>query len=96
MILRAALAWMVMFGLGQAATCEDVIYADTAYSICTVDMNTETLHLYLYADPGVPIRHPHPLTNTLHQSGATIGLPINPALHHATRSTVRHKAGISN
>ena len=36
MILRAALAWMVMFGVAQAATCENVTYADNAYSICTV------------------------------------------------------------
>jgi uncharacterized protein YigE (DUF2233 family) len=52
MILRAALAWMVRFGVAQAATCEDVTYADNAYSICTVDMNNETLLAWSYGYDG--------------------------------------------
>jgi uncharacterized protein YigE (DUF2233 family) len=90
MILRAALAWMVMFGLGQAATCEDVIYADTAYSICTVDMNTETLHLFLNDDAGVPYGQFNTLNKALQKSGETLGFAMNAGMYHEDRSPVGH------
>jgi|TARA_B110000879_G_scaffold34259_1_gene47238 uncharacterized protein YigE (DUF2233 family) len=90
MILRAALAWMVMFGVAQAATCEDVTYADNAYSICTVDMNTETLRLFLNDDAGVPYGHFGILNNALQGSGETLGFAMNAGMYHEDRSPVGH------
>ena len=47
-----ALAAMVWAAPAVAVECEDVTYADTDYSVCTVDVASEDLRLFLRDDAG--------------------------------------------
>jgi len=55
MRLAALTLW---FGLASlpvtAAECRQADYAGNAYSICTVDLNAETLELFLFDSDGDP------------------------------------------
>ena len=90
MIWRAACVWLAMVGAAQAATCEDIAYADNAYSICTVDMNRETLRLFLKDDAGVNYGHFSVLNRALQKNGEKLGFAMNAGMYHDDRSPVGH------
>lgn len=90
MIWRIVVAWLAMFGVAQAATCEDVTYANNDYSICIVDMETETLRLFLNDDTGAPYGHFRILNNALRKNGEKLGFAMNAGMYHADRSPVGH------
>jgi uncharacterized protein YigE (DUF2233 family) len=90
MIWRAAFAWLAMFGAAQAATCENVTYADNTYSICTVDMTTETLRLFLNDDAGETYGHFNILNRALGKDGEKLDFAMNAGMYHDDRSPVGH------
>ena len=90
MIWRAAFAWLAMFGAAQAATCENVTYADNTYSICTVDMTTETLRLFLNDDAGETYGHFSILNRALGKDGEKLDFAMNAGMYHDDRSPVGH------
>lgn len=90
MIWRAAFAWLAMFGAAQAATCENVAYADNTYSVCTVNMATETLRLFLNNDAGEPYGHFSILNRALGKDGEKLDFAMNAGMYHDDRSPVGH------
>ena len=90
MIWRAAFAWLAMFGAAQAATCGNVAYADNTYSICTVDMATETLRLFLNDDAGETYGHFSILDRALGKDGEKLDFAMNAGMYHDDRSPVGH------
>lgn len=90
MIWRAAFIWLAMGGAAHAATCEDVTYADNAYSTCTVDMTSEDLRLFLYDDMGEPHGHFSSLDRALRKTGQKLGFAMNAGMYHDDRSPVGH------
>jgi uncharacterized protein YigE (DUF2233 family) len=90
MIWRAALVWLATVGATNAATCEDATFADNAYSICTVDMTTDTLRLFLNGDAGVAYGHFRVLNNALRKNGEKLSFAMNAGMYHDDRSPVGH------
>ena len=90
MIWRAAFAWLAMFGAAQAATCENVTYADNTYSLCTVNMSMETLRLFLNDDAGETYGHFSILNRALGKDGEKLDFAMNAGMYHDDRSPVGH------
>jgi uncharacterized protein YigE (DUF2233 family) len=90
MIWRIVVAWLAMVGVAQAATCEDISYSDNSYTICTVDMTTETLRLFLYNKAGDPYGHFSLLNRALAENGETLDFAMNAGMYHSDRSPVGH------
>ena len=54
MIRAVLLALLVWAAPASAAECENIRFEDAGYTICTVDLTSETLRLFLYDDSGAP------------------------------------------
>lgn len=90
-MLRAALLFLGLSALSlTAAECERVAYEDNDYSICTVDMTTETLQLFLYNDEGIPYGHFGNLEAALQAKGKSLGFAMNAGMYHEDRAPVGH------
>ena len=91
-MLRAAA--MLLLGLTAlpltAAECERVTYKDNMYSICTVDLTTEKLQLFLYDDEGAPFGHFGNIDAALQEQGKSLGFAMNAGMYHEDRAPVGH------
>ena len=91
-MLRAAA--MLLLGLTAlpltAAECERVTYKDNTYSICTVDLTTEKLQLFLYDDEGAPFGHFGNVDAALQEQGKSLGFAMNAGMYHEDRAPVGH------
>ncbi len=90
MIWRAAFIWLSFGAAAQAATCEDVRYANDSYTICTVDMASEDLRLFLYDTNDEPFGHFRTLDRSLRANGEQLSFAMNAGMYHDNRSPVGH------
>ncbi len=93
-MLRAA--WILLMGFAalpgaaSAADCRQITYADNDYSICSVDLTTEKLQLFLYDPNGAPYGHFGTLDNALSEQGKQLGFAMNAGMYHDDRAPVGH------
>lgn len=73
-----------------AAECRTETYADNAYSICEVDLTTETLSLFLYNDEGLPYGHFGNIDLALEPQDKVLGFAMNAGMYHEDRAPVGH------
>lgn len=90
MIWRAALLWLTMAAGAHAANCEKVSFKDNSYSVCTIDMTTEDLRLFLYDETGAPYGHFSSINRTLLKNGEKLGFAMNAGMYHNDRAPVGH------
>jgi len=90
------LRWLALFGLGTlaqaapAATCERVSYDGNRYTLCSVDMTSEDLRLFLYDDTGEPYGQFSSIDAKLAETGETLGFAMNAGMYHSDRAPVGH------
>ena len=90
------LRWLALFGLGTlaqaapAATCERVSYDGNRYTLCSVDMTSEDLRLFLYDDTGEPYGQFSSIDAKLAETGEALGFAMNAGMYHADRAPVGH------
>ena len=90
-MLRAAMLLLSLAALPlTAAECERVAYKDNDYSICTVDLTTETLELFLYNEAGEPFGHFGNIDLALQEDGKTLDFAMNAGMYHEDRAPVGH------
>lgn len=88
---RAAMLLLMWAALpAQAAECEKVTYADNDFSICTVDLTTETLQLFLYDESGDPFGHFGNINKSLLEDGKRLEFAMNAGMYHDNRAPVGH------
>lgn len=91
-MLRAALATIVLLFAqsAQAATCREEIYEDVEYAICSVDLASDRLRLFLYDESGTrPYGYFSTLNDALqNQEGISLGFATNAGMYHDDRSPV--------
>lgn len=83
----ALLAWTVP---ALAATCENTQYDDIGYSICTVDLTTEDLRLFLNDETGAPLGQFGAVDRALRSEGLKLGFAMNAGMYHDDRAPVGH------
>lgn len=72
----------------SAAECRTETYAGNGYSVCEVDMATETLRLFLYDETGKPFGHFSNLSRALASQNLTLGFAMNAGMYHEDRAPV--------
>lgn len=91
MIRHAILAGIALFLPWQAlaATCYEVTYKDTEYSVCKVDMARDHLRLFLYQpDTERPYGYFGTLNAALEEQGYALGFAANAGMYHDDRAPV--------
>lgn len=73
-----------------AVLCENTQYAGIEYAICTVDLATEDLQLFLYDDSGAPFGQFGAIERTLRESDMQLGFAMNAGMYHDNRAPVGH------
>lgn len=91
-MLRAALAALTLLiaQTAQATTCREETYEGVKYAVCTVDLASDRLRLFLYDESGT---RPYGYFNTLNdalqnQEGISLGFATNAGMYHDDRSPV--------
>ncbi|NVO25828.1 hypothetical protein HJ526_00220 [Donghicola sp. C2-DW-16] len=74
----------------QAADCHDQTYLDNRYTVCTVDLTTEDLRLFLNDDEGQIWGQFRRLDNALGTQGKRLGFAMNAGMYHPDRKPVGH------
>ncbi|MEM6371477.1 MAG: phosphodiester glycosidase family protein [Pseudomonadota bacterium] len=88
-MIRAALLALVAWATSAAAhSCEDITFDGTSYSICSVDLSTDTLRLFLYNDAGDPYGQFGAVDRALQQTGQQLGFAMNAGMYHDDRAPV--------
>jgi len=90
MIRVAVLALLAWAGPAWAAVCENIRYGDTSYTICTVDLTTEELRLFLYDDSGEIYGQFSAIERVLREDGKKLGFAMNAGMYHDDRAPVGH------
>ena len=90
MIRVAALALLAWAGPAWAVICENIRYDDTSYTICTVDLTTEELRLFLYDDSGEIYGQFSAIERVLREDGKKLGFAMNAGMYHNDRAPVGH------
>lgn len=90
MIRAAMLALLAWTAPALATTCENIEYENTGYSICTVDLNTADLRLFLYDDSGAVFGQFGTIERALRAQGARLGFAMNAGMYHSDRAPVGH------
>ena len=83
-----ALAAMVWAAPAVAVECEDVTYADTDYSVCTVDVASEDLRLFLRDDAGDILGGFRNVNESL--GAQQLSFAMNAGMYHDDRAPVGH------
>ena len=85
-----ALALLLGAAAGQAAAenCRDENYQGNSYSVCEVDLSTDTLGLFLYDADGTPYGYFNTLDKALNEDGKTLGFAMNAGMYHDDRTPV--------
>lgn len=83
-----ALAAMVWAAPAVAVECEDVTYADMDYSVCTVDVASEDLRLFLRDDAGNILGSFRNVNESL--GAQQLSFAMNAGMYHDDRAPVGH------
>ena len=83
-----ALAAMVWAAPAVAVECEDVTYADMDYSVCTVDVASEDLRLFLRDDEGNILGSFRNVNESL--GAQQLSFAMNAGMYHDDRAPVGH------
>lgn len=91
--LAAALA--ALFGpagpsRAQSADCRVLEQEANRYTVCTIDVATSDLRLFLYDPDGEPWGHFHRLDAALAEEGLRLGFAMNAGMYHEDRAPVGH------
>lgn len=82
------------FGPAQAQSdhspCRDVTYLNNSYTVCSVDMTTDRIGLFLYDDTGKPYGQFSSLDRMLLGQGKMLGFAMNAGMYHEDRAPVGH------
>ncbi len=90
MIRAVLLALLVWAAPASAAECENIRFEDAGYTICTVDLTSETLRLFLYDDSGAPYGQFGAIESDLNDKGQSLGFAMNAGMYHDDRAPVGH------
>ncbi|MEP4248226.1 phosphodiester glycosidase family protein [Tateyamaria sp.] len=85
--LFALLAWSAP---ALAATCENVQYSGKGYAICTVDLTSEDLRLFLYDEDDAVLGQFGAVDRALAESGEELSFAMNAGMYHSDRAPVGH------
>ena len=89
-MIRAALfALLATSAPAIAAECENIDYDGMGYAICTVDMDTDDLRLFLYDDEGAVLGQFGAVTRSLND-GEQLTFAMNAGMYHSDRAPVGH------
>ena len=72
----------------DAATCRSETYQGNKYSICDVDLTTESLQLFLKDDSGQVYGHFGNIEKALAENGQRLGFAMNAGMYHEDRAPV--------
>lgn len=89
--MRLTLSIALWLGLclpAAALDCEKVTHADNRFTLCSVDLHTDDLRLFLYDENGAPYGHFTALDAALRPKGETLAFAMNAGMYHADRSPV--------
>lgn len=73
-----------------AAECEDIRYEGNRYTICTVDMGSEDLRLFLNDEDGALLGQFSAVDTMLADEGKKLGFAMNAGMYHDNRAPVGH------
>ncbi|MFL4469691.1 phosphodiester glycosidase family protein [Tateyamaria armeniaca] len=90
MIRAALLALLIWAAPAWAVACEDIRHDEIGYTICTVDLHSEDLRLFLYTDSGAPFRQFSAVERHLQTEGLRLGFAMNAGMYHDDRAPVGH------
>lgn len=83
--------WLLMCLLPSwawAATCRDLRFENTSFTVCTVDPPAEQLSLFLYRRDGLPMATFKNVADSLSRQGKQLSFAMNAGMYHADRSPV--------
>lgn len=90
-IKTALLALALVWGGGaQAVECRDLSHKGNRYSICTIDMKSEDLRLFLRDETGSNYGHFSKIDDALKPRGQRLSFAMNAGMYHDDRSPVGH------
>lgn len=72
----------------KATECRTETYRDADYTICEVDLTTQTLALFLYATDGQPYGYFDRIIDDLAEKDQTLGFAMNAGMYHEDRAPV--------
>ncbi|MEO9821538.1 MAG: phosphodiester glycosidase family protein [Paracoccaceae bacterium] len=90
--MKYVLAALLVFctQAAQAAECENIEFDDAPYTICTVDLTTEKLRLFLYDEAGDVFGHFSAINQALGKANQRLGFAMNAGMYHDDRAPVGH------
>jgi uncharacterized protein YigE (DUF2233 family) len=89
--MRIALLFLMFWASPiWAATCENIRFEDTSYSVCEVDLTGEDLRLFLFDDSGAVYGQFSAINRALEAEGKTLGFAMNAGMYHDDRAPVGH------
>jgi len=87
-VIRWAVLALIWAGPAAAAVCEDVDSVGNSYTVCTVDVATENLRLFLRDDAGNILGTFRNIDGAL--GDKTLGFAMNAGMYHDDRAPVGH------
>lgn len=72
----------------QATECRKETFRSDRYTICEVDMTTQSLELFLYNPDGAPFGYFDRVNDVLSADGKTLGFAMNAGMYHEDRAPV--------
>ena len=91
LVIGTALAVLGFALAGPAAAdgaCRTVEHDGTRYTVCTADMATDEIRIWLTAPDGLPFGTFERLDTMLAETGQTLGFAMNGGMYHADRMPV--------
>ncbi|WP_299151687.1 phosphodiester glycosidase family protein [uncultured Tateyamaria sp.] len=88
-MIRAVLAVLLVWvSPVWAAACEDIRFDDTSYTVCTVNLTTQTLDLFLRDEDGNIYGQFSAVDRALQAEGRQLGFAMNAGMYHDDRAPV--------
>ncbi|MEQ3710523.1 MAG: phosphodiester glycosidase family protein [Tateyamaria sp.] len=90
MIRAAVVALLAWTAPAWAVDCETTTHDDNSYAICSVDLSTDTLRLFLYDETGGLFGQFGAIERDLRNQGKRLGFAMNAGMYHSDRAPVGH------